>query len=48
MKSEKELEKSKAHIITEIIEFMPNTLVNRAIINKTAENITSTSISVGE
>lgn len=48
MKSEKELEKSKAHIIIEIIEYMPNAIVSRTIIKKTTGNITATSMSVGE
>lgn len=48
MKSEKELEKNKAHIIIEIIEYMPNAIVSRTIIKKTTGNITATSMSVGE
>lgn len=48
MKAEKELEKSKAHIIVEIIEYMPNAVVTRTIIKKTTGNITATSMSIGE
>lgn len=43
-----ELEKSKAHIIIEIIEYVPNAIVSRTIIKKTTGNITATSIALGE
>jgi quercetin dioxygenase-like cupin family protein len=48
MKKDKELEKSKAHIIIEIIEYMPHAVVSRTIIKKTTGNITATSMSIGE
>jgi len=42
------VEKGKAHIIIEIIEYMPNAVVSRTIIKKTTGNITATSMDVGE
>ena len=44
----KQVEKSKAHIIVEIIEYVPNAVVSRTIIKKTTGNITATSIATGE
>ncbi len=44
----KELEKSKVHIIVEIIEYMPNTVVSKTIIKKTTGNITVSSFDAGE
>lgn len=46
--SEDELEKSKAHIIVEIIEYVPNAVVSKTIIKKTTGNITVTSLDAGE
>src|ERR1043166_1461994 len=43
-----ELEKSKVHIIVEIIEYMPNAVVSRTIIKKTTGNITVLSFDAGE
>ncbi|XZF12927.1 cupin domain-containing protein [Chitinophagaceae bacterium MMS25-I14] len=43
-----ELEKSKAHIIVEIIEYMPNAVVSRTIIKKTTGNVTVSSFDAGE
>ena len=43
-----ELEKSKAHIIVEIIEYVPNAVVSKTIIKKTTGNITVLSVSEGE
>jgi quercetin dioxygenase-like cupin family protein len=43
-----ELEKSKAHIIVEIIEYIPNSVVSKTIIKKTTGNITVSSFAVGE
>jgi len=43
-----QLEKSKSHIIIEIIEYIPNTVVSRTIIKKTTGNITATSMDIGE
>lgn len=43
-----DVEKGKAHIVIEIIEYVPNAIVSRTIIKKTTGNITTTSMSVGE
>ncbi len=43
-----ELEKSKAHIIVEIIEYAPNAVVSKTIIKKTTGNVTASSFSEGE
>lgn len=43
-----ELEKSKAHIIVEIIEYIPNSIVSKTIIKKTTGNITVSSFDAGE
>ena len=43
-----ELKKLKAHIIVEIIEYVPNSVVSKTIIRKTAGNITVTSFATGE
>ena len=43
-----ELEKSKAHIIVEIIEYVPNAVVSKTIIKKTTGNVTVSSFSEGE
>jgi quercetin dioxygenase-like cupin family protein len=43
-----ELEKNKAHIIVEIIEYLPNTVVSKTIINKTSGNVTAISMAIGE
>jgi quercetin dioxygenase-like cupin family protein len=43
-----ELEKSKAHIIVEIIEYIPNAVVSKTIIKKITGNITVSSFDVGE
>ena len=43
-----ELEKSKVHIIVEIIEYMPNAVVSKTIIKKTTGNITVSSFDAGE
>jgi quercetin dioxygenase-like cupin family protein len=44
----KPLEKAKAHIVVEIIEYVNNAVVSRTIIKKTTGNITATSIAIGE
>ena len=44
----KELEKSKAHIIVEIIEYIPNSVVSRTIVKKTTGNVTVSSFAAGE
>ena len=43
-----EFEKAKAHIIVEIIEYIPNTIVSKTIIKKTTGNITVSSFAEGE
>jgi quercetin dioxygenase-like cupin family protein len=43
-----ELEKSKSHIIVEIIEYVPNAVVNRTIIRKSTGNVTVSSLDTGE
>jgi len=43
-----ELEKAKAHIIVEIIEYMPNAVVSKTIIKKSTGNITVSSFDAGE
>ena len=43
-----EIEKSKAHIIVEIIEYVPNAVVSKTIIKKTTGNVTVTSFDSGE
>jgi len=45
---DKEQEKSKAHIIVEIIEYMPNAVVSKTIIKKTTGNVTVSSFDAGE
>jgi quercetin dioxygenase-like cupin family protein len=44
----RELERSKAHIIVEIIEYVPNAVVSKTIIKKTTGNITVSSFASGE
>ena len=48
MQLKKELEKSKVHIIIEIIEYVPNAVVSRTIIKKATGNVTATSMASGE
>lgn len=43
-----EIEKSKAHIIVEIIEYVSNSVVIKSIIKKTTGNITVVSFDTGE
>ncbi len=45
---EQELEKSKAVIIVEIIEYVPNSVVIKTIIKKPTGNITAVSFDTGE
>jgi len=47
-KRNQELEKSRVHIIVEIIEYVPNAVVSKTIIKKTTGNITVTSFDTGE
>jgi quercetin dioxygenase-like cupin family protein len=44
----KELEKSKTHILIEIIEYVPNSVVSKTIIKKTTGNISVLAIDTGE
>lgn len=43
-----EIEKLRAHIIIEIIEYVPNAVVSKTIIKKTTGNVTATSFAAGE
>ena len=43
-----ELEKSKVHIIVEIIKYVPNAVVSKTIIKKTTGNVTVSSFDAGE
>jgi quercetin dioxygenase-like cupin family protein len=47
-KSNQELEKSKVHIIVEIIEYVPNAVLSKTIIKKTTGNVTVSSFDAGE
>lgn len=44
----KEVEKAKIHIIVEIIEYIPNSVLSRTIIKKTTGNVTVSSFAAGE
>jgi len=43
-----EIEKSRVHIIVEIIEYVPNAIVSKTIIKKTTGNISISSFATGE
>ena len=43
-----ELEKSKPHIIVEILEYVPNSVLTKTIIKKTTGNITVSAVDEGE
>ena len=43
-----EIEKSKTHILNEIIEYVPNSVVTKAIIRKITGNISIVAIDTGE
>lgn len=43
-----EIEKSKAQIIVEIIEYVPNAVVSKTIIKKITGNVTASSFDAGE
>jgi quercetin dioxygenase-like cupin family protein len=43
-----ELEKSKTHILIEIIEYLPNSVVAKTIIRKTTGNVSVVAIDTGE
>ncbi|MEO5943273.1 MAG: cupin domain-containing protein [Ferruginibacter sp.] len=44
----KELEKSKVHIIIEIIDYVPHSVLSRTIIKKTTGNVTVSAFAEGE
>lgn len=44
----KEIEKSKIHILIEIIEYVSNSVVSKTIISKTTGNISVVAIDTGE
>src|SRR5215211_7453830 len=44
----KQLERSKSHIIVEIIEYIPNSVVSKTIIKKSTGNISVMSFDSGE
>lgn len=46
--TETEVENSKAFIIIEIIEYVPNAVVIKTIVKKTTGNITAVSVDTGE
>ena len=46
--NDQELEKAKTHIIVEIIEYIPNSVVIKTIIKKTTGNISAVSFDSGE
>lgn len=43
-----DIEKSKTHILIEIIEYVPNSVVSKTIIRKTTGNISVVAIDTGE
>lgn len=43
-----ELKKSSPHIIVEIIEYIPHSVVSKTIIRKTTGNVTASSLDAGE
>ena len=43
-----EIEKTTPHIIVEIIEYIPNSVLSKTIIKKTTGNVTVTSLDEGE
>jgi quercetin dioxygenase-like cupin family protein len=48
IKDTSEMEKSTAHIIVEIIQYMPNAVVSKTILKKTTGNVTVSSFAAGE
>ena len=44
----KAMEKGKPHIIVQIIEYVPNSVVSRTILRKTTGNVTIMSFALGE
>lgn len=48
MTEAKELEKAKTHIIVEIIDYPPHSVLSRTIVKKTTGNVTVLSFAAGE
>ena len=48
IKKASELEKSKTHIIVEVLHYIPNSVVSKTILKKTNGNITIVSFAIGE
>ena len=48
MTDNNEIEKAKAHIIVEIIEYIPNAVLSKTIIKRTTGNITASAFDAGE
>lgn len=44
----KELEKSKPHLIVQVIQYMPNAVVSKTILKRITGNVTLSSFDVGE
>jgi quercetin dioxygenase-like cupin family protein len=44
----KEIEKAKAHIIVEIIKYIPNAVLSKTIIKRVTGNITASALDAGE
>lgn len=44
----KELEKGKSHIIVEILEYVPNSVVSKTILRKLTGNVSVSSLDTGE
>jgi len=44
----KEVEKSKSHIIVEIVQYIPNAVLSKTIVKKITGNITASSFDAGE
>src|SRR5690242_19556824 len=47
-KKSREIDKSKVHIIVEIIQYVRNAVVSKTIIKKITGNVTATSLDTGE
>lgn len=43
-----ELEKSKGHVIAQIVEYLPKSIVNKTILKKITGNVTVSSLDAGE
>src|ERR1700728_4035317 len=47
-KKTSELERSKTHIVVEILQYVPNSVVSKTILKKSNGNITLVSFAIGE